>query len=123
MATGSFPYKGCQNDFEVLTCVLERDPPSLPIDQGFSLEFQHFVNKWWVIDFFFFQCSLKTEIKENNLIVYSPSLTKDYRNRPKYPELLEMSFIKMYENADIDVATWFASVMHNQQPNDTEPRR
>lgn len=46
LATGSFPYKGCHTDFEVLTCVLERDPPSLPTDQGFSLEFQHFVNKW-----------------------------------------------------------------------------
>lgn len=52
------------------------------------------------------------------------SLTKDFRNRPKYPELLESDFFKMYENADVDVATWFASVMHTnnqQQPN--EPRR
>lgn len=53
------------------------------------------------------------------------SLTKDYRNRPKYPELLESAFIKMYENADIDVAAWFASVMHitSQQSNNTEVRR
>lgn len=46
LATGSFPYKGCHTDFEVLTCVLENDPPSLPTDQGFSLEFQDFVRKW-----------------------------------------------------------------------------
>ncbi|XP_055299890.1 dual specificity mitogen-activated protein kinase kinase hemipterous-like isoform X2 [Sitodiplosis mosellana] len=97
LATGSFPYKGCHTDFEVLTCVLERDPPSLPNDQGFSGEFQEFVKN---------------------------CLTKDYRHRPKYPELLESAFIKMYEKADVDVATWFASVMHDQQqPNNTEPRR
>lgn len=54
----------------------------------------------------------------------SYSLTKDYRNRPKYPELLESAFIKMCEQADVDVATWFASVMHNQQqPINTELRR
>lgn len=46
LATGSFPYKGCNTDFEVLTRVLESDPPSLPIDKGFSIEFQTFVRKW-----------------------------------------------------------------------------
>lgn len=52
------------------------------------------------------------------------SLTKDYRNRPKYPELLESAFIKMYEQADVDVAKWYASVMQNQQqPINTELRR
>lgn len=50
------------------------------------------------------------------------SLTKDYRNRPKYPELLEMAFIKMYESADVDVAAWFAHE-NNQQTNNTELRR
>lgn len=49
LATGSFPYKGCNTDFEVLTCVLEKDPPSLPTDQGFSLQFQHFVRRWYVM--------------------------------------------------------------------------
>lgn len=31
----------------------------------------------------------------------------------------------MYENADVDVINWFATVMHtnNQQPNDAELRR
>lgn len=48
LATGAFPYTGCNTDFEVLTCVLEKDPPSLPTDQGFSLEFQDFVRKWYV---------------------------------------------------------------------------
>lgn len=46
LATGSNPYKGCNTDFEVLTRVLESDPPSLPTDRGFSVEFQLFVQKW-----------------------------------------------------------------------------
>lgn len=46
LATGSFPYKDCNTDFEVLTRVLESEPPSLPTDSGFSLEFQSFVKKW-----------------------------------------------------------------------------
>lgn len=60
-----------------------------------------------------------------NTFINTFSLTKDYRNRPKYPELLESAFIKMYESANVDVAAWFASVMHtnNQQSNNTELRR
>lgn len=46
LATGSFPYVDCNNDFEVLTQILGKDPPRLPTDQGFSLEFQNFVSKW-----------------------------------------------------------------------------
>lgn len=46
LATGKFPYQNCQTDFEVLTKVLESDPPSLPTDQGFSPEFQNFVKRW-----------------------------------------------------------------------------
>lgn len=58
----------------------------------------------------------------NRVIHFHYSLTKDYRNRPKYPELLEMAFIKMYESADVDVAAWFAHT-NNQQSNNTELRR
>lgn len=46
LATGTFPYEGCNTDFEVLTRVLDSDPPSLPNDKGFSVEFQTFVMKW-----------------------------------------------------------------------------
>jgi serine/threonine protein kinase len=83
LATGVFPYKGCKTDFEVLTRVLESDPPSLPSDQGFSQDFQKFVHK---------------------------CLTKDHRFRPKYKELLEQPYITYYENAPIDVAEWFQNV-------------
>ncbi|KAL5012403.1 hypothetical protein ScPMuIL_010954 [Solemya velum] len=62
LATGEFPYKNCKTDFEVLTKVLEEDPPLLPPGSGFSMEFCTFV----------MDC-----------------LTKDYKKRPKYRKLLE----------------------------------
>lgn len=62
------------------------------------------------------------EINWNFYLSFTHSLTKDYNERPKYPELLEMAFIKIYENANVDVANWFASAKE-QQSNNTEPRR
>ncbi|XP_026215277.2 serine/threonine-protein kinase N2-like [Anabas testudineus] len=84
LATGQFPYKNCKTDFEVLTKVLQEDPPLLPLSMGFSLDFQSFVK----------DC-----------------LTKDHRKRPKYHQLLEHSFIRRYEVLDVDVAGWFQAVM------------
>jgi len=46
LATGEFPYQNCITDFEVLTKVLQDDPPALPEDRGFSLEFRNFVKHW-----------------------------------------------------------------------------
>lgn len=52
------------------------------------------------------------------------SLTKNYRERPKYAELLESDFIKQYENADVDVASWFSSVMQmSNDPQNSQVRR
>lgn len=51
------------------------------------------------------------------------SLTKNYRERPKYAELLETDFLKQYEHANIDVAEWFASVVQMSEPKNTELRR
>ncbi|MGH0178682.1 UNVERIFIED_CONTAM: hypothetical protein FKN15_078552 [Acipenser sinensis] len=48
LATGQFPYKNCKTDFEVLTKVLQEDPPLLPTGMGFSLDFQSFVKDWSV---------------------------------------------------------------------------
>ncbi|EEC10618.1 mitogen-activated protein kinase kinase MKK4, putative [Ixodes scapularis] len=84
LATGQFPYKDCKTDFEVLSRVLQEKPPSLPNDGSFSPEFCSFVK----------DC-----------------LTKDYRERPKYRELLEHPFIKRYETKEVDVAAWLAEVM------------
>ncbi|TMS23297.1 Dual specificity mitogen-activated protein kinase kinase 7 [Larimichthys crocea] len=84
LATGQFPYKNCKTDFEVLTKVLQEDPPLLPLSMGFSLDFQSFVK----------DC-----------------LTKDHRKRPKYHGLLGHSFIRRYEVLEVDVAGWFQTVM------------
>ncbi|XP_038234462.1 dual specificity mitogen-activated protein kinase kinase 7 isoform X3 [Dermochelys coriacea] len=84
LATGQFPYKNCKTDFEVLTKVLQEDPPLLPNNMGFSVDFQSFVK----------DC-----------------LTKDHRKRPKYNKLLEHNFIKRYETLEVDVASWFKDVM------------
>ncbi|OWK12154.1 hypothetical protein Celaphus_00003241 [Cervus elaphus hippelaphus] len=84
LATGQFPYKNCKTDFEVLTKVLQEEPPLLPGHMGFSGDFQSFVK----------DC-----------------LTKDHRKRPKYNKLLEHSFIKRYETLEVDVASWFKDVM------------
>nr|XP_032637325.1 dual specificity mitogen-activated protein kinase kinase 7 isoform X7 [Chelonoidis abingdonii] len=43
LATGQFPYKNCKTDFEVLTKVLQEDPPLLPNNMSFSVDFQSFV--------------------------------------------------------------------------------
>lgn len=88
LATGRFPYQDCKTDFEVLSKVLQEDPPRLPPNGGFSLDFCRFVQ----------DC-----------------LTKDYRKRPKYKTLLEHPFIRRYEQANVDVAAWFAKVMKEPQ--------
>ncbi|XP_052219773.1 dual specificity mitogen-activated protein kinase kinase 7-like [Dreissena polymorpha] len=90
LATGEFPYKNCKTDFEMLTKVLEDDPPLLPTDQNFSKEFCSFVK----------DC-----------------LTKDYRRRPKYRKLLEHPFIKIYETLPVDVVTWFKDVSVHIEPH------
>ncbi len=89
LATGEFPYKNCNNDFEVLARVLSEEPPRLPPKRGFSVDFHAFV-----------QCCL----------------TKDCSQRPKYKQLMEHSFFKRYELAKVDVATWFATVMAKIEP-------
>jgi len=50
LATGVFPYRDCKCDFEVLSRVLNDDPPSLPLDQEFTLEFRNFVSSWCVLE-------------------------------------------------------------------------
>ncbi|UYV75929.1 MAP2K7 [Cordylochernes scorpioides] len=59
LATGHFPYRGASTEFEVMTRVLEEDPPQLPAH--FSYHFRDFV---------------------------ATCLTKDFRFRPKYNKLL-----------------------------------
>jgi mitogen-activated protein kinase kinase 7 len=87
LAMGKFPYSECKTDFEVLSKVIQDDPPSLPPDRGFSPEFCNFVKS---------------------------CLTKDYKKRPKYRKLLEHAFIKLYEQKPVDVGSWFASVASSE---------
>ncbi|ESO86392.1 hypothetical protein LOTGIDRAFT_220713 [Lottia gigantea] len=89
LATGEFPYRDCKTDFEVLTKVLEEEPPVLPQNEGFSQEFQSFVK----------EC-----------------LTKDYKKRPKYRKLLEHPFIKKYTDQHVNVAAWYAEYLQRSSP-------
>ncbi len=86
LATGHFPYRDCRTDFEVLTKVLTDDPPLLPRNQGFSIEFCSFVR----------DC-----------------LMKNYKDRPKYKKLLLHPFIQRYERERVDVGAWYRSHMKN----------
>ena len=91
LATGSFPYKDCKTEFEVLTKVIQDDPPCLPLNQGFSHDFRSFVH----------DC-----------------LLKNHKDRPKYKKLLEHPFIVKYRDMDVDVGSWYHSVSHHSgDPN------
>nr|CAB3263620.1 MAPKK7 dual specificity mitogen-activated protein kinase kinase 7 [Phallusia mammillata] len=85
LATGRFPYSDCKTDFEMLTKILEQEPPSLPPDKGFSIHFQKFV---------------------------TACCTKDYRNRPKYRELLADEFVKRFIFANVDVTKWLGQILY-----------
>ena len=85
MATGHYPYRDCKTDFELLTKVLQDDPPMLTPNK-FSREFELFVR----------DC-----------------LMKDYKDRPKYKKLQMHPFIKKYEKEDIDVGAWYRGVVAN----------
>uniref|UniRef100_W8CCS5 mitogen-activated protein kinase kinase n=1 Tax=Ceratitis capitata TaxID=7213 RepID=W8CCS5_CERCA len=88
LATGRSPYEGCNIDFEVLTKILDHEPPSLPYGEGFdfSQEFRDFVDK---------------------------CLTKNVHHRPRYQELLQQPFFRYYDAADVNVIQWFKTVVES----------
>lgn len=99
LATGVFPYRDCKTDFEVLSRVVQDDPPSLPPDASFSKEFRNFV---------------------------SCCLTKNYKHRPKYHKLMEHPFIRKYDvpqdeetNSSVlnSSCQWFGRVMQQLEPS------
>jgi len=90
LATGKFPYSECQTDFEMLTKILEHDPPSLPGNINFSVDFRRFVNR---------------------------CCTKKLENRPKYRQLLHDEFIARYERTQIDIGGWLKSLSHKNPQN------
>ncbi|XP_012243077.1 dual specificity mitogen-activated protein kinase kinase hemipterous [Bombus impatiens] len=99
LATGVFPYRDCKTDFEVLSRVVQDDPPSLPPDVLFSKEFRNFV---------------------------SCCLTKNYKHRPKYHKLMEHPFIRKHDvpqdeetNSSVlnSGCQWFGRVMQQLEPS------
>jgi len=47
IATGKFPYQNFKSDFELLSKVIQEDPPKLPVER-FSKEFCEFIDAWYV---------------------------------------------------------------------------
>uniref|UniRef100_A0A9I9DAB0 mitogen-activated protein kinase kinase n=1 Tax=Cucumis melo TaxID=3656 RepID=A0A9I9DAB0_CUCME len=84
-ATGKFPYsppgqdEGWVNFYELMEAIVEGEPPSAPADQ-FTPEFCSFI---------------------------SACVQTDPKNRLSARELLEHPFIKMYEDRDIDLSSYF----------------
>ncbi|XP_020620006.1 dual specificity mitogen-activated protein kinase kinase 7-like [Orbicella faveolata] len=92
LATGEFPYRNCTTEFEVLSRVMNEEPPLLP-RQGFSMNFYSFV---------------KT------------CLIKDYRYRPKYNSLLKHPFILGFEDKEVNLAGWLAAALDESNYPGTE---
>ena len=69
LAVGKSPYANCSTDFDILTNIVKMPPPKLPEDMEFSQELRDFL---------------------------AACLTKDYRQRPKYKQLIEHDFIKRH---------------------------
>lgn len=82
--------------YQVLSRVVEEDPPVLPPDAMFSSDFRSFVTN---------------------------CLTKNYKLRPKYKALLEHSFIRLYDYPENNAnelpaagCQWFDKVMQHLEP-------
>lgn len=45
------------------------------------------------------------------------SLTKNYKERPKYRKLLDHKFLKMAEISNVDVAEWFGKTVPDADSN------
>uniref|UniRef100_A0A6G1SKH9 mitogen-activated protein kinase kinase n=1 Tax=Aceria tosichella TaxID=561515 RepID=A0A6G1SKH9_9ACAR len=77
LATGESPYAQFKTDFDILVNIVAKSPPSLPRDREFSEE---------LIDFI------------------SVCLTKDFRQRPKYKQLMEHDFIKRHKDTVVSLS-------------------
>ncbi|KAI2810917.1 Dual specificity mitogen-activated protein kinase kinase 7 [Blomia tropicalis] len=80
IATGQFPYQNWNSDFELLSKVIQDDPPLLPTSGGFTPNFCSFIKA---------------------------CLTKNYAERPKYKDLMEHPFYRHYDSTVVNVADWF----------------
>jgi mitogen-activated protein kinase kinase 7 len=55
--------------------------------------------------------------KNITLLFFCFSLTKNYRDRPKYRDLLKLPIMKKYETADVNVAEWYARAKQQFEVN------
>ena len=86
LATGEYPFKNCVNEFSVMSAILESEPPLLEGDE-FTSSFKEFVRL---------------------------CLTKDVDKRPKYPILLQNSFVQFYKTENVDVKGWFTKILEEK---------
>lgn len=88
LGTGKFPYATWKNPFEQLKQVVDDEPPRLPPNL-FSPEFEDFIVQ---------------------------SLQKVVDKRPNHSQLLEHPFIKKYDKADIDMASFVTNILDKHMP-------
>ena len=84
LATGRYPYKHCNNEFEVMSTILQDESPKL-VGDHFSEDFKNFVAK---------------------------CLVKNVQDRPKYNALMQEPFVVRYQQTEVDVKSWIAKVTH-----------
>ncbi|CAF1563678.1 unnamed protein product [Rotaria sp. Silwood1] len=83
LATNAYPYSNCRSDFDVMSRIVTEDSPQLPAHLSFSDNFRSFVN----------MC-----------------LIKNYKQRPKYGELMLQPFFIQSCEQPVDVAGWYKDV-------------
>ncbi|KAL5971015.1 Dual specificity mitogen-activated protein kinase kinase 7, partial [Taenia solium] len=93
LALKSFPYKGTQFEFAILSKIIEEPPPKLPNDGRYSADFCSFVDKWY-----------------------------DYVQRPKYAALRKTNLFFTYDRQPFDVGDWYRTVRLNAAGNHNEGR-
>ncbi|KAM3184327.1 hypothetical protein ACTXT7_008578 [Hymenolepis weldensis] len=91
LALKSFPYKGSQFEFAILSKIIEDPPPKLPDDGRYSTDFRSFVDA---------------------------CLIKDCNQRPKYPALRKTKLFLAYDRKPYDVGEWYHTVRLNPPGSD-----
>uniref|UniRef100_A0A158R410 mitogen-activated protein kinase kinase n=1 Tax=Syphacia muris TaxID=451379 RepID=A0A158R410_9BILA len=89
IATGSHPYSKWKTPFEQLKQVVHEAPPRLQSNLGYSTTFQDFV---------------------------ALCLTKDYNQRPKYPQLLDHGFLKVAkDDTEFDIGKFITDALEQDE--------
>jgi mitogen-activated protein kinase kinase 7 len=83
LATNAYPYSNCRSDFDVMSRIVTENSPQLPAHLSFSAHFRSFVD----------MC-----------------LIKNYKQRPKYGELMHQPFFIQSREDEVDVAGWYRDV-------------